>query len=213
MNTLTSYSRFTLSCVLGLTALLMGSLSVQAQDKAPASWPVPTDASSNWKVVAGHDTDAAKAGVQAGAEPGVLEFRYGFLGDAALAFAYNEYVYNGSPEFAAMPKFVTLEIKEPAGSGGRAVAFRFEDAAGTRFHWGFPIKSSSDWQPYRIELKQSGGGFSAWNADVRDASGKLVVKPFDVVPPVKFLGVVIDRKSPGDKSSGTVSFKGLAIVE
>jgi hypothetical protein len=108
---------------------------------------------------------------------------------------------------------VTLDIKEPAGSGARAVAFRFEDAAGTRFHWGFPMKSSADWQSYRIELKQSGGGFSAWNPDVRDASGKLVIKPFDVVPPVKFLCVVIDRKSPGDKSSGTVSFKGLTIVE
>jgi len=198
-----------------MTIFLGGIGCAIAQAPATSSWTVPTD--GKWNVTKNHDTSLSKAGVQAGAEKDVIDFHFGFLGTAEVRSVYNEYTFQGSPNFTALPKQIAMELKNVAGSGKRSFTFRFQDAAGTIFQWSCNVQTSPDWQTQHIELQQGKGRFLAWNPKVKDETGKVIVKTvnetFDVVPPVKFFGLIIEPQTAEDNSSGTISFKGLKLEE
>jgi hypothetical protein len=215
-NTVVSHSVLASSRFFVLITLLLVSVgSASAQPPTTSSWIVPAD--GKWKVTQNHDTNLSKAGVLAGAEKDVIDFRFGFLDTAGVRSIPNEYAFQGSPNFAALPKRIAVEIKKVTGSGKRLITFRFQDTAGTTFQWGCYVQNSPDWQPQHMELQQGKGIFSAWNPKVRDEAGKVIMKTvnetFDVVPPVKFFGLIIEPQTAEDNSSGTISVKGLKLEE
>ena len=209
---------------LGLTAgaLLAGAVpAIHAQTPTPAG-PVQILFDAGWRPGGGKNADTSTIRVRAAAENNAADFFYGFLGtkgESPELYGYDEYFFEKSPEWAALPKQVTVEVKfneaKVQGDGPRRLMIRFQDAKGTVFQWNLAKVNSYKWTPYATQLKQSVDGFYSWNESVKDAQGKTVTHgkgdTVEVVPPVKLLGLIIHSQAPGDDAHGIMALRNLRI--
>jgi len=204
-------------------ALLAGVVpATNAQTPAPAG-PVQIPFDVGWRLAGGKNVDTAATRVQATAEKNTADFYYGFMGtkgDAPEGFGYVEYLYEKSPEWAALPKQVTVEVKfndpKVQGDGPRRVMIRFHDAKGTVFQWSLAKVNSTEWTPYVLNPKQGVDGFECWNENVKDANGKIIThagkgEVVEVVAPVKLHELLIHSQAPGDDAHGILGLRNLKI--
>lgn len=190
---------------INIIPFLLGCILTNLAHADTPSVSIPFDEPSEWKPIgtdAGTGT-AVKKGV--GEQSfGWLRFEYKIVGTKSR-LANSEYLFRPHTNIKGVPE--TIEMMVKGDGSGRPLRVRFVDADGWFFQ--FTMSPKVDWEGWRkvqTDLAINRIGSAAWKPGSPGLS-----KPAKMTPPVRFGGVLIDRITQEEQTSGMIGIGNVQI--